>query len=147
MFIYPISLTIAAGAALLNCWLMMRVGKVRTQENIMVGDGGNERVIRRMRAHSNFIESAPFVLILLFLLEAALGSSIWLWGAGAFYLVTRVAHAIGMDGAKGARMIGAIGTLLSLLGLAIAALYTVYTAQSASPTTELVTASPIGLLV
>ena len=145
MFIYPISLTIAAGAALLNCWLMMRVGKVRGEEKISVGDGGNERVIRRMRAHSNFVESAPFVLILIFLLEAALGSSIWLWGAGAFYLVARVAHPIGMDGARVPRIIGALGTLLSLLGLAIAALYTVYAGQPATTTPEVAAASPINL--
>lgn len=144
MFIYPISLTIAAGAALLNIWLMMRVGKVRKQEQIFVGDGGNENVIRRMRAHSNFIESAPFILILLFLLEAALGSSIWLWAVGAIYLVGRAAHAIGMDGVMPARMIGTLTTLLSLLGLAIAALYTVYAGQTATTTTELVAASPIG---
>lgn len=143
MFIYPISLTIAAGAALLNCWLMMRVGKVRGEENVMIGDGGNERVIRRMRAHSNFIESAPFVLILLFLLEAALGSAIGLWAVGAIYLVGRAAHAIGMDGPKGPRIAGAVITLLTLLGLALTALYVVYSGASTTTTTELVAAAPI----
>lgn len=137
MFIYPISLTIAAGAALLNIWLMMRVGKVRKQENIFVGDGGNDKVIRRMRAHSNFIESAAFVLILLALLEMALGSSMWLWGAGALYLVGRAAHAIGMDGAMPARMFGTLTTLLVLLGLAITALISVYTAAEGQTTTDL----------
>ena len=142
MFIYPISLTIVAGAALLNIWLMMRVGKVRKQEKIFVGDGGNENVIRRMRAHSNFIESAPFVLILLVLLEIALGSSIWLWAAGALYLVGRAAHAIGMDGAMPARVIGTLSTLLVLLALAITALVTVYTGPKAGnvadmPATEI----------
>lgn len=130
MFIYPISLTIAAGAALLNIWLMMRVGKVRKQENIFVGDGGNDNVIRRMRAHSNFIESAPFVLILLVLLEIALGSSIWLWAAGAAYLIGRVAHAIGMDGTMPARVVGTLTTMLVLLGFAITALVTVYTGSA-----------------
>ena len=32
MIILPISLTIAAGAALLNLWLALRVGRVRTRE-------------------------------------------------------------------------------------------------------------------
>lgn len=136
MFIYPISLSIAAGAALINIWLMIRVGQVRTQEKISVGDGGNERLIRRMRAHSNYIESAPFVLILLFLTESALGSSIWLWAAGLAYLLGRIAHSFGMDGLSWARMVGTLTTMVTLLGLAITALYITY-ATPTSTTTEM----------
>ncbi len=53
MFMLPISLTIAAGAALLNLWLATRVGRVRGQEKVSIGDGGNDRLIRRMRAQAN----------------------------------------------------------------------------------------------
>jgi len=127
MMMLPISLTIAAGAALLNIWLAMRVSRARRQEEVWVGDGGNERVIRRMRAHSNFIENTALVLILLVLVELGLGSSIWLWGAGALYLVGRILHAIGMDGMMWGRMAGAIITMLTQLGLAITALTAVYT--------------------
>lgn len=140
MFIFPISLTIAAGAALINAWLMMRVGKVRTKEKVSIGDGGNEFLTRRMRAHSNFVESAPFVLILIALLEMAIGSSTWLWAAGFIYLLGRVAHAFGMDGADKARMVGAVVTLLSLLGLAIAALITVYGAPQTETATDMTVA-------
>jgi uncharacterized protein len=136
MFIYPISLSIAAGAALINIWLMIRVGRIRTQEKISVGDGGNERLIRRMRAHSNYIESAPFVLILLFLTESALGSSIWLWAVGLVYLLGRVAHSFGMDGLSWARMVGTLTSMATLLGLAITALYITY-ATPISSTTEM----------
>lgn len=134
MFIYPISLSIAAGAALINIWLMIRVGRIRTQEKISVGDGGNERLIRRMRAHSNYIESAPFVLILLFLTESALGSSIGLWAVGLIYLLGRVAHSFGMDGLSWARMVGTLTTMLALLGLAITALYITYSTPTSSTT-------------
>jgi len=48
---------------------MIRVGQVRTSEKISVGDGGNEKAIRRMRAHSNYVETASFVLILIGLIE------------------------------------------------------------------------------
>lgn len=130
MILLPISLTIAAGAALLNIWLVMRVGRVRTQEKISVGDGGNERLIRRMRAHSNYVENTAFVLILVALVELGLGSSIWLWGVGALYLIGRVLHAIGMDGAGWARMAGTLITLLTQLGLAVTALLAVYSAPS-----------------
>ncbi|ALJ14199.1 MAPEG family protein [Sphingopyxis macrogoltabida] len=126
MIILPISLTIAAGAALLNLWLSIRVGRVRTREKIFVGDGGNDAVIRRMRAHSNFVENSAFVLILLALVELGIGSSLWLWGAGALYLVGRILHALGMDGMMWGRMAGTIITILTQLGLAITALVAVY---------------------
>jgi uncharacterized membrane protein YecN with MAPEG domain len=126
MTMLPISLTIAAGAALLNIWLAMRVGRVRTKEKVFVGDGGSEPVIRRMRAHANYVENTAFVLILIALVELGLGSSIWLWGAGALYLVGRILHALGMDGMGWGRMAGTIITLLTQLGLAITALAAVY---------------------
>lgn len=126
MTILPISLTIAAGAVLLNLWLTMRVGRVRGQEKVSIGDGGNERVIRRMRAHSNFVENTAFVVILLALVELGLGSSIWLWGVGALYLVARILHALGMDGMMWGRMVGTTVTMLVQLGLAVTALAIVY---------------------
>ncbi|PZQ22220.1 MAG: GST-like protein [Sphingopyxis macrogoltabida] len=143
MIILPVSLTIAAGAALLNLWLSVRVGRVRTKEKIFVGDGGNELVTRRMRAHSNYVENTAFVLILLALVELGLGSSLWLWAAGALYLVGRILHALGMDGMMWGRMVGTIITMLTQLGLAIVALAAVYlTPVSFSSTTisETVTA-------
>jgi len=136
MTMLPISLTIAAGAALLNIWLAMRVGRMRAKENIFVGDGGNEAVIRRMRAHSNYIENTAFVLILLILVELGLGSSIWLWATGSLYLVGRILHALGMDGMMWGRMAGAIITMLTQLGLAITALVAVYMTPTTIMATE-----------
>ncbi|ALH80828.1 MAPEG family protein [Sphingopyxis macrogoltabida] len=138
MIILPISLTIAAGAALLNLWLTVRVGRVRTQEKIFVGDGGNEAVIRRMRAHSNFVENTAFVLILLALIELGIGSSLWLWGAGALYLVGRILHALGMDGMRWGRIAGTVITIMAQLGLAITALVAVYLTPVSFTSTEIV---------
>jgi len=126
MIILPISLTMAAGAAILNIWLMMRVGRVRGQEKVSIGDGGNDRVIRRMRAHSNFVENTAVVLILLALIELATGPTTWLWAVGALYLVGRILHAIGMDGMMWGRMTGTVITMLTQLGLAGFAIFTVY---------------------
>jgi uncharacterized membrane protein YecN with MAPEG domain len=136
MTILPISLTIAAGAALLNIWLAMRVGRVRRTSEVFVGDGGNDALIRRMRAHSNYVENTAFVLILLALVELGMGSSIWLWGAGALYLVGRILHAIGMDGMMWGRMVGTAITLLTQLGLAVTALVAVYTTPTTIVATE-----------
>lgn len=123
--ILPITLAVAGAAALINIWLMIRVGQVRTSEKVSVGDGGNEKVIRRMRAHSNYIESAPFVLLLVAAIELASATSpTWLWIVGGLYLLGRVAHGVGMDDGKfgKGRMIGTIVTMLTLLGLGIYAI-------------------------
>ena len=130
MVTLPVTLTIAAGAAFVNIWLMVRCGQARTKESVSVGDGGNEFVIRRMRAHANFVESAPFVLILIAALELTAGTNNWLWSLGILYIVGRLAHGLGMDGGslgKG-RMVGTLITFVTLLGLASWALWRVYAA-------------------
>ena len=130
MLSLPVTLTIAAGAALVNIWLMIRCGQARTKESVSIGDGGSEFVIRRMRAHANFVESAPFVLILIAALEATSGTNNWLWGLGIAYIIGRLAHGLGMDGGslgKGRRG-GTLITMITLLGLSGWALSTVYTA-------------------
>ena len=81
-----------------------------------------------MRAHANFVESAPFVLVLIAALEATGGTNNWLWGLGIVYIVGRLAHGLGMDGGtlgKG-RMVGTLTSMLTLLGLAGWALARVY---------------------
>ena len=139
MIILPISLTIAAGAALLNLWLALRVGRVRTREKVFIGDGGNDLLTRRMRAHSNFVENTAFVLILLALVELGFGSSMWLWAVGALYLVGRILHALGMDGMMWGRMVGTIVTMLTQLGLALTALAIVYLTPVSITATEIET--------
>ena len=121
-----ITLIIAAAAALINIWLAIRVGRVRTSEKVSVGDGGNELLIRRMRAHANFVEYTPFFLILLALVELAWGTNIWLWGAAIIFILGRIAHGFGMDGIGKLRMFGTMSTLLVLLSLAIYALFIAY---------------------
>jgi uncharacterized protein len=83
-----------------------------------------------MRAHANFVENAPFVLILIAAIEATSKTSpMWLWWVGIAFIFGRLAHGLGMDGGalgKG-RMVGTLITMLTLLGLAGFALWTVYT--------------------
>ena len=121
-----ITLIFAAAAALINLWLALRVGRVRTSQKVSVGDGGDEMVTRRMRAHANFAEYTPFFLILLGLVELAWGTNIWLWGAAIVFILGRIAHPFGMDGNSKLRMFGILSTMLVLLGLAIYALVIAY---------------------
>jgi uncharacterized protein len=123
-----ITLMTAGAAALINLWLAIRCGQVRTSEKISIGDGGNVKLIARMRAHANFVENAPFVLILIALIEYSAGTSVWLYAVAVVFLLGRVAHALGMDGLRGARVTGTLTTMLTLLGLAIYALALPYVA-------------------
>jgi hypothetical protein len=121
--ILPITLTIAGAAALINIWLGWRVGQVRISNKVAMGDAGHPAVIARMRAHANFVEYTPFVLILIALIELAVGTELWLWAVGAVYLLARIAHAFGMDiqppGRSKLRGIGILVTMLTLLGLGL----------------------------
>ncbi len=119
----PITLSSAAAYGLINIWLGMRVGKVRIGEKIYVGDGGSEKLIRRMRAQANFVEYAPFFLILVAALELAVGNQTWLWVASAIFIIGRVMHPLGMDGGKMVfgRRIGIITSLSIILILSVLA--------------------------
>jgi uncharacterized membrane protein YecN with MAPEG domain len=122
MTILPITLTAAGAAGLINIWLAVRVGRVRTAQKISMGDGGNENMIAAMRAHANFVEYTPFVLVLIGAIELAWGSPLWLWIVSTVFLIGRIFHSLGMSGApKFGRMIGTFTTLLILLGLSIVA--------------------------
>ncbi len=95
--ILPVTLTIAAAAAVVNLWLAFRIVPMRVKGNVLIGDNGDALLQGRMRAHANFTEYAPFILILIGLIELAGGSTTWLWIAGAVFVIARVAHAFGMD--------------------------------------------------
>ncbi|MFM9828194.1 MAG: MAPEG family protein [Sphingomonas sp.] len=115
----PITLVSAGAAALINTWLAIRVGRARGTAKVSIGDGGDMALIARMRAHSNFVEYTPFVLILIGLIELNIGSALWLWGVAAVYLLGRVAHGLGMDGLPRGRQIGTLSTLVIMVGLGI----------------------------
>ena len=127
MILLPATLSAAASLALVNIWLSMRIGKVRTTEKISIGDGGHDLLSRRMRAQLNFAENTPLVLILIAAIEIAGRGGMWLKAVGAIYALGRVAHGIGMDGGslERGRMVGTIVTMLTLLGLAVVAVLVV----------------------
>jgi len=127
MILLPVTLTTAGAAALVNFWLGLRVSRLRISEKILVGDGGNPRLLARMRAQLNFAEYAPLVLILIALVELARGTQAWLWGVALVFIIGRILHAFGMDGWRPGRMIGIATTMLTMLGLAAYAVYLGYT--------------------
>ncbi|MFT2095263.1 MAPEG family protein [Acidiphilium multivorum] len=67
--------TVAAGygalLALIYLVLSLWVGFGRFGFRVIHGDGGNDRLARRIRAHANFAEYVPLILLLAALLEAS----------------------------------------------------------------------------
>jgi uncharacterized membrane protein YecN with MAPEG domain len=126
--ILPMTLTMAAASTLLNIWLGMRVGRMRVAHKVSIGDGGAEPLIARMRAQANFVEYAPFFLILLLLIEMARGQPLWLWALASIFIVARILHALGMDRPprNRLRMIGAAATGLILVVLTVYAVVILY---------------------
>ena len=124
--ILPTTLCFAAAAVLVNFWLGMRCGQARHSEKISIGDGGNEKLIRRMRAQANFGEQAPLTVILVGLVELAGKGGQWLAPAAALFIIGRICHAFGMEGNFGAgRGIGMLTSMLLQLVLIVVGVLTV----------------------
>jgi uncharacterized membrane protein YecN with MAPEG domain len=118
----PTTLCLSAAAVLINFWLGMRVSKLRHAMGVSIGDGGQEPIVRRMRAQANFIENVPLTLILIAAVELAGKGGIWLAPAGAVFMLGRIAHGIGMDGNfKAGRPIGMLTGMVLQLGLIVVA--------------------------
>ena len=127
----PISLAFAGVFALFNLWLAYCCVRIRLSGPGGVGDLGIPVLQARMRAHANFVEYTPFVLILMALLEYSGGSTELLKGVGIVYLLARVLHAFGIERPRFTmQLIGAVGTWIVLLMLAIWAIRTAVHASS-----------------
>jgi uncharacterized membrane protein YecN with MAPEG domain len=117
----PITLFTAAAAVAVNIWLGGRVVRSRREHGVKIGDGGNEFVLRRMRAQANFIENTPFFLILLGGLESSGGNRPALGAIAAAFILARIAHPIGMDGPHlfRWRMFGMMTSVAALVALSL----------------------------
>lgn len=57
-----------------------------------LGDGGNPLLLRRIRAHGNFAEYVPFILLMMGILELSHFSIYLLHGLGITLVVARLMH-------------------------------------------------------
>ena len=98
---------------IMNIILMYRVGQVRLAKKINLGDGGDELALARIRAHGNFSETVPLLLLGLIAM-AMLNAPFWsLHLVGAGLVIGRVLHAMGM--AKAYNHGRLVGTLTFML--------------------------------
>ncbi|MGU3286644.1 MAPEG family protein [Methylobacterium sp. WL18] len=97
----------------------------RVSDNVLLGDGGDASLLKRVRTHANFSEYVPLALILVALLEAGGGGHGLVQGLLLALLVGRILHPIGMFAAPNTPRQFACrggGILLTMATIAIAAI-------------------------
>ncbi|MCR9135087.1 MAG: MAPEG family protein [Alphaproteobacteria bacterium] len=106
---------------LIQVFLSIRTSATRAKLKIDYGDNDDLAMLKAIRAHGNFIEYVPMVLIAMGASELA-GAPAWLLTAsGSVLVVSRLSHAAHMSGYGGnaSRIAGATLTTLVMLVLAV----------------------------
>lgn len=125
----PVTTLLYAGIlGLMLVVLTMMVQGQRWRTKRLFGDGGDEKLLKTSRAHGNFVEYAPFALILIWLLDTAGTDVAVLHALGAIFVVGRIFHAWALLGgmnrlwARGVGMLATLGVLIvaSILVLMLA---------------------------
>jgi uncharacterized membrane protein YecN with MAPEG domain len=114
----PVTLLYAGLLSLVFLVLSARVVLMRGEGGVSLGDGGHPVLLRRIRAHANFAEYVPLLLLMLGFLEVSGLPKAWLHGLGATLLLARLLHGYALSftaSSKFGRMIGAALTFLLLL--------------------------------
>jgi uncharacterized membrane protein YecN with MAPEG domain len=120
---------------LIFLYLSILVIKVRVKEETALGSGSSRILEQRIRAHGNFAEYTPIILILLFALETANVNNLIIHSFGVLYVTGRLSHLYSIvfvekyEGEKLTttikyRQIGMVCTFLSLITLSIANIIT-----------------------
>jgi len=76
----------------------LRVGLYRVKNNISIGDGQDDELIKRNRGQGNFIETVPLAVMLILLMELLGASSTWLHALGVLLVGGRILHYLGITG-------------------------------------------------
>jgi uncharacterized membrane protein YecN with MAPEG domain len=100
------------------------VGYRRFQTRVPFFDGGDQTLMRRMRAHGNFTETVPISLLAMAAAELT-GAAQWLlWSGGVVLLAGRLMHLATLMRSEWGigRAIGIILTLISMGGFGLVAL-------------------------
>jgi uncharacterized membrane protein YecN with MAPEG domain len=95
----------------------MRVGLYRVKNKILIGDGADPELLRRIRGQGNFIETVPLAILLLIVMETLGASSTWLHALGALLVIGRIMHYLAMTeiGPAVFRPIGMVATFATYL--------------------------------
>lgn len=118
----PITSLYAGLLGLILVALTLRVVNGRRLHEVSLGDGGHADLLVAQRAHGNFVEFVPFIVVLLACLELGGHSHTLIHVLGAALVAARVAHPLGLSPTFGIRPARAVGFLVTLLVLVISSL-------------------------
>jgi uncharacterized membrane protein YecN with MAPEG domain len=115
--ILPVTALFAAIMALIQFPMTMVVGIRRAQTGIHFMTGDDVVLMRRMRAHGNFTETVPIILLAMAAAESVGASSTLLYACGVALLLGRLVHFVNLcrDGAPQIRALGMILTLAAMV--------------------------------
>jgi hypothetical protein len=118
----PVTALYAALLGLLHAALTLLVVLGRGRSGVMLGTEEDKGLFRAVRAHANFAEYVPLILLLMGLGEGLKLSALLLHMAGAGLVLGRVLHAVGISREPdlGAARVG--GTVLTVSVLIVASL-------------------------
>jgi uncharacterized protein len=109
--------------ALIQVVLTTLVIRRRVRAGVALQDGGDNALLRRIRAHGNFTETVPIALLAMLIVEMGGLASAWLWLGGAALVIARLIHAAGIIGASLAgRRVGIGFTLVVLIAFGLIAI-------------------------
>jgi uncharacterized protein len=103
-------------ALVLAIWVVRQRGKTKTN----LGTGGHPAMERAVRAHGNFIEYVPLILLLLLMLELGGLAPLWIHVMGIALTIGRILHAWGLLSQPGESFGRATGIALTWLVLLVA---------------------------
>lgn len=106
--------------ALLGLVLWFRVTLMRARLKVSIGDAGNSALHERVRQHGNFVEWAPWLILLMALAEGNGAGVAWLHLTGALMLAGRLIHPFGLKASNAAHPARYVGNTASLLAVLIA---------------------------
>jgi uncharacterized membrane protein YecN with MAPEG domain len=124
----PVTAFYAGLLAILFLVLSVRVIVQRRVGKVALGDGGDARLLRRMRVQANFSEYVPLALILMGLAESLGARGVFLHGCGALLLVGRLCHAIGVSQDREDFRLRVVGIGLTITVIAVLAVSAIGTA-------------------
>lgn len=124
----PITLLYAGVLSIFFLVLSARIVQMRRSGGPSLGDGGNPVMLRRIRAHANFSEYVPFILLMLGFLEASHLNAYLLHGFGITLLIARLLHGYALSFTESFEFGRASGTALTFLLLFVGGLLCAYQA-------------------
>lgn len=118
-------------AGLLGLWLTFlyfSVVRYRWKFRVGLGDGGKQELLHAIRIHGNFVETMPYALLLMILIETLQPIGWFLHLCGILLVISRLLHYIGLRASSGAskgRMAAGVITITVIVMCSILLLRTV----------------------